>query len=44
MNTTLIILCLVLIVYVAACIRQWRRLNRGDDGNPNSPGPSRHER
>jgi hypothetical protein len=37
MNTTLMILCLALILYVGACVRQWRRISRGDEGRHDSP-------
>ena len=43
MNTTLIIICLVLFVYVATCALQWRRLSRGEKGRPLGPESSPHE-
>jgi len=44
MNTTLFVICLALLLYVATCILQWRRLTRGEKGNTGGPGSLQRER
>jgi hypothetical protein len=44
MDTTLLIMCIGLILYVGASIRQWRRLNRIEEKKSSSPQSSREVR
>jgi hypothetical protein len=44
MNTTLFVICLVLLVYVATCVLQWRRLTHGEKVKTDRPDFRHHER
>jgi len=44
LNSTLLVICLVLIVYVTTCMLQWRRLTRGDQKKLDDPAASRRLR
>lgn len=37
MDTTLTILAITVFLYILACIHQWRRLNRDDEGREEHP-------
>jgi hypothetical protein len=44
MDTTLLIICIGLILYIGASIRQWRRVNRMEGEKPGSPHSTRELR
>lgn len=44
MNPTLFALCIILIVYVATCMLQWRRLTRGEEQRLDGRKSYRHKR
>lgn len=44
MDTTLLIICIGLILYIGASIRQWRRVNRMEGKERGSPHSSRELR